>query len=109
MNSNLQEDIQRFLRTFDANGPELAEKDWAGNVDFYLLKQARELLLRAVQEPDRNWYIRELAEYQASMCNNAEKDGIVIQHFQAAYNDYSDNQLKRTYEAQKAVFKSESN
>jgi N-acetyl-anhydromuramyl-L-alanine amidase AmpD len=109
MNGKLQQDITQFLNTFDMHGPELEEKDWEGNVDFHLLKQARELLVRAVNEPDRNWYIRELAEYQASMCNNAEKDGIVIQHFQGAYNDYSDNQLKRTYEAQKAVFKSESN
>ena len=101
MNGKLQHDIAHFLGSTDlsASIPQSMKH----------LKQARELLLRAVQEPDRNWYIRELAEYQASMCNNAEKDGIVIQHFQAAYNDYSDNQLKRTYEAQKAVFKSESN
>ena len=109
MNSNLREEIQQFLREFDINGPELAKCDWKGNPDFYLLKQARKFLIRAVNEPDRDWYIRELAEYQASMCNNAEKDGIVIQHFQGAYSDYSDSQLERTYNAQKAVFKSESN
>jgi hypothetical protein len=50
MNSNLQEDIQRFLRTFDAHGPELAERDWAGNVDFFLLKQARALLIKVLQQ-----------------------------------------------------------
>ena len=109
MNSKLREEIQQFLKTFDIHGPELAKCDWAGNPDFHLLKQARKFLIRAVSEPDRNWYIRELAEYQASMCNNAEKEGIVIQHFQGAYSDYSDNQLERTYNAQKAVFKSESN
>jgi N-acetyl-anhydromuramyl-L-alanine amidase AmpD len=99
MNGKLQQDITDFLGSTYLNPSDLLKN----------LKQARELLVRAVNEPDRNWYIRELAEYQASMCNNAEKDGIVIQHFQGAYNDYSDNQLKRTYEAQKAVFKSESN
>lgn len=109
MNSKLQQEITQFLNTFDIHGPELAKCDWEGNPDFHLLKEARKLLIRAVSEPDRNWYIRELAEYQASMCNNAEKDGIVIQHFQGAYSDYSDNQLERTYNAQKAVFKSESN
>lgn len=100
MNGKLQHDITQFLGSNDLSDSRQSMKN---------LKQARELLVRAVSEPDRNWYIRELAEYQASMCNNAEKDGIVIQHFQAAYNDYSDNQLKTTYEAQKAVFKSESN
>lgn len=95
MNGKLQHDISDFLGSSDLSDTDLLKN----------LKQARELLIRAVNEPDRNWYIRELAEYQASMCNNAEKDGIVIQHFQGAYSDYSDNQLKRTYEAQKAVFK----
>jgi hypothetical protein len=104
MNSKLQQEITQFLSEFDINGPELAKCDWAGNPDFHLLKQARKLLVRAVQEPDRNWYIRRLAENQASLCNNAEKEGIVIQHFQGAYNDYSDNQLERAYNAQKAVF-----
>ena len=99
MNSKLQHDISDFLGSTYLNPSDLLKN----------LKQARELLVRAVNEPDRNWYIRELAEYQASMCNNAEKDGIVIQHFQGAYNDYSDSQLERTYNAQKAVFKSESN
>lgn len=49
MNSNLQEDIQQFLRTWDIHGPELAEKDWAGNVDFHLLKRARALLIESLQ------------------------------------------------------------
>lgn len=52
MDSKLKQDITHFLATFDIHGPELAEKDWAGNVDFHLLKQARELLVRAVNEPD---------------------------------------------------------
>ena len=81
MNSNLRGEIQQFLREFDIHGPELAKCDLTGNPDFHLLKQARKFLIRAVNEPDRDWYIRELAEYQASMCNNAEKDGIVVQHF----------------------------
>jgi N-acetyl-anhydromuramyl-L-alanine amidase AmpD len=95
MNGKLQRDISDFLGSTYLNPSDLLKN----------LKQARELLVRAVSEPDRNWYIRELAEYQASMCNNAEKDGIVIQHFQGAYNDYSDSQLERTYNAHKAVFK----
>ena len=50
MSSNLKEEIQQFLRTFDIHGPELAKCDWAGNPDFHLLKQARKLLIRVVND-----------------------------------------------------------
>lgn len=109
MNSNLQEDIQQFLRTWDIHGPELAEKDWAGNADFHLLKQARKLLIEALQdqgapEHNREWLLNRIAEQQASMCNNAEKEGIVLDHFKSAFYSYSDADLKVAYEAHKKVF-----
>ena len=107
MNSNLQEDIQKFLRTFDIKGPELAECDWAGNPDFHLLKQARKLLIEALQDEVKNsreWYLNRIAEQQAAMCNNAEKEGIVLDHFKSAFYSYSDADLKVAYEAHKKVF-----
>lgn len=54
MNSNLREDIQQFLREFDIHGPELAKCGWAGNPDFYLLKQARKFLIRVLEDEGDN-------------------------------------------------------
>jgi hypothetical protein len=88
MNSNLQEEIQQFLKTFEIHGPELAKCDWAGNPDFHLLKQARKLLVRVVNEPDRNLRERLYAFEQEFNSSDSDLKENIPSHYQGDVNMY---------------------